>query len=236
MLSVYLVHLIGFIVNGGGLFYDVFFISHNGEACWEYGGFPGKFKHLTFWNQILQTVYFGYSILNDLFGSNLDPSDNQNNRSSLQKFRDAVSASVVFPIGTFVVIAFWALYAVDRELVFPKALDAIIPTWLNHIMHSTVIVFLLFEKFFIYIDHPSRSKGLMGTVLFASIYQAWILWIAFYADIWVYPVLQVLGLAGRAAFIGGCWLTLMPIYLLGERITYAIWGAPSSPKDFKKRV
>ena len=34
----------------------------------------------------------------------------------------------------FVVATFWVLYAVDRELVYPKALDAIIPTWLNHIM------------------------------------------------------------------------------------------------------
>jgi len=28
------------------------------------------------------------------------------------------------------------IYAVDRELVYPKRLDAIIPTWLNHVMVS----------------------------------------------------------------------------------------------------
>lgn len=31
---------------------------------------------------------------------------------------------------------FWLIYAVDRELVYPKQLDAIIPMWLNHVMVS----------------------------------------------------------------------------------------------------
>ena len=34
----------------------------------------------------------------------------------------------------FVVVTFWGLYAVDRELVFPKHLDKIVPMWLNHVM------------------------------------------------------------------------------------------------------
>ena len=28
------------------------------------------------------------------------------------------------------------IYAVDRELVYPKHLDALIPQWLNHVMVS----------------------------------------------------------------------------------------------------
>ena len=31
-------------------------------------------------------------------------------------------------------MTFWGIYAVDRELVYPKALDKLIPPWLNHIM------------------------------------------------------------------------------------------------------
>jgi len=29
--------------------------------------------------------------------------------------------------------SFWILYAVDRELVFPKRMDAIVPGWANHL-------------------------------------------------------------------------------------------------------
>lgn len=36
----------------------------------------------------------------------------------------------------FVVMTFWILYAVDRELVYPKHLDNIIPSWLNHMLVS----------------------------------------------------------------------------------------------------
>lgn len=36
----------------------------------------------------------------------------------------------------FVFTSFWSIYAYDRELVFPKVLDDIIPTWLNHAMVS----------------------------------------------------------------------------------------------------
>lgn len=34
----------------------------------------------------------------------------------------------------FVCLVFWMIYAVDRELVYPKVLDKFIPVWLNHVM------------------------------------------------------------------------------------------------------
>jgi len=34
---------------------------------------------------------------------------------------------------------FWMIYAVDRELVYPKILDKIIPSWLNHVMVSSLL-------------------------------------------------------------------------------------------------
>ena len=46
-------HVVGFAVNGGGLAWDVMYLSHDGESVWEYGGYGGKFKHITFWNQVL---------------------------------------------------------------------------------------------------------------------------------------------------------------------------------------
>ena len=45
-------HLVAFVVNGGGLIWDVLYLSVDGESVFEYGGYGGKFKHLTFWNQV----------------------------------------------------------------------------------------------------------------------------------------------------------------------------------------
>jgi len=44
-------------------------------------------------------MYFGYSVVNDIFGSNSLPSKDQTNshKSALQQFRDFIAASIVFP-------------------------------------------------------------------------------------------------------------------------------------------
>ena len=41
--------------------------------------------------------------------------------------------SIVF-LFQFVAATFWGIYLMDRELIFPRALDKIFPSWLNHIL------------------------------------------------------------------------------------------------------
>ena len=36
----------------------------------------------------------------------------------------------------FVSATFWGIYMIDRNLIFPVAMDAIIPPWLNHLLVS----------------------------------------------------------------------------------------------------
>jgi len=218
-ISVFIVHLVTFCVQSTGLYYDLYFVKPFG-ARQTYGG---RWKYMTFICMIIQTVYFGYSLLNDVFGSNLSPHLQQGHRSRLQKLRDVFFASVAFPLGVFVVLTFWGIYAVDRELVFPKALDGVIPAWLNHVMHTTVLPFLLVEKLIVYHHYPSRSKGIGLTVLLGLTYMLWVFWIAYYAGIWVYPVLQVLSWPGRLLFLGGLWIFMACIYIIGEKLNHALW-------------
>lgn len=61
----------------------------------------------------------------------------------------------------FVFTSFWSIYAYDRELVFPKVLDDIIPTWLNHAMVSLSLridkaasgIIALIHYYYYYIIH-----------------------------------------------------------------------------------
>ncbi|KAK2151971.1 hypothetical protein LSH36_344g04064, partial [Paralvinella palmiformis] len=193
--------------NSCGLVYDILYQSQHGEGILQYRGYPGKFKYLTFWCEIIQTSFFGISLINSLVGSNLSPKESPDKRNSLQKIRDIFAAVIVFPIGSFVVLTFWILYAIDRELVFPKELDDLIPPWLNHVMSFSGCD-LCFEGT---MDH----KGSRG------IYR--ILWIAFSADLWVYPVLKVLSWPGRIGFLAGCWFILIVLYLIGEKFTALVW-------------
>lgn len=50
--------------------------------------------------------------------------------------RKQVCSESVWLVFQFVFSSFWSIYSYDRELVFPKALDDIIPTWLNHALVS----------------------------------------------------------------------------------------------------
>jgi len=60
----------------------------------------------------VQTSYFGFSIINDIFGSNTWPSEYRKDQNipTLQRFRDFIAASIVFP-GSLVTVAINALHA-----------------------------------------------------------------------------------------------------------------------------
>ncbi|KYQ90289.1 hypothetical protein DLAC_11750 [Tieghemostelium lacteum] len=40
---------------------------------------------------------------------------------------------------------FWSIYFVDRELIYPKYLDAIFPSYINHIQHTLPGIFAILE-------------------------------------------------------------------------------------------
>ncbi|KAK3087759.1 hypothetical protein FSP39_010246 [Pinctada imbricata] len=219
---------------------------------------------------IIQTLYFGVSLANDICGSNVRPSHKGQQRSKLQTWRDNMLATVVFPVGTFtvltfwgiyavdrdlvhprdldaivpnwlnhmqfVVLTFWGIYAVDRELVYPKKLDKIIPPWLNHVMHTTVLPFLLVDKFLVYHQYPSKKNGITTLMSFAGIYLAWILWIAYHANIWVYPILRVMTPVQRAVFIVLLLGFFISIYIVGEALNKFLWRKERAVLQKEKKM
>ncbi|XP_047489644.1 androgen-dependent TFPI-regulating protein-like [Penaeus chinensis] len=95
--------------------------------------FGGPFKFLTFWDMLVQFLYFVVAFSNDLFGSSVLDRKRQ---SLLQKFRDFSFATVVFFLGSMVSIVFWLLFNLNRDLIFPELFDAWFPSWLNHAIHT----------------------------------------------------------------------------------------------------
>ncbi|XP_050773768.1 uncharacterized protein LOC127031078 isoform X1 [Gopherus flavomarginatus] len=95
--------------------------------------YGGRWKYLTFINQILQTLLFGLCVIID-FAHMFIPATKKSVSSRLLPPRDFIFSVLVFPVGLFVAVTFWTLYAYDRELVYPKELDEINPPWLNHTM------------------------------------------------------------------------------------------------------
>ena len=213
------VHLVAFFVMAAGTWMDTQVIQFGWDS------YAGKWKYLTFWDLWLQTLYFGMCLSRDIIDWKKKSPGGRDHHSlqSLQKFIDQTHAMFVFPIGMFVVITFWAIYLFDRELIFPSYLDSIIPAWLNHIMHTFPLFFLLMDKWTVHHRYPSKRRGLLGALFFTSVYTFWILWLAFLKGIWVYPVLEVLELKQRFFFIGVLWMFVVSIYLLGESLTIFLW-------------
>ncbi|KAL4218023.1 hypothetical protein ACF0H5_022761 [Mactra antiquata] len=231
-----LFHFLAFILYAFTLFFNIRYIGNTDDpyyGLFTFKGYAGKFKYLTFICLIIQTVFFGLALVNDIWGTNVRPSEKGAKKCRLQQFMDTFLSSIAYPVGTFVVMTFWGIYAVDRELVYPKRLDKIIPLWLNHVEHTVVLPILLIEKFLVFHEYPRRRKGLFVMLAFASSYLLWILWVAYYADIWVYPILQVMESHQRAIFISIMMVFFVSIYILGESINRFLWRREMGVKNVK---
>lgn len=124
----------------------------------------------------------------------------------------------------FVGLTFWALFTVNRELVFPKILDKYFPVWLNHVMHTNIMIFILIEMIMNFRAYPKRKVGISILGVFMLCYLIWIHIIHNYSGHWVYPVLEVLNLPMRIVFFAALLVLVVFLYLLGEKLNNIIWS------------
>jgi hypothetical protein len=72
------------------------------------------------------------------------------------------------------VIAFWGVYIVDRNLVYPEIMDTVMSKLQNHLVHTLPGVGVLIEMYLI--EHKYSEcfiKGVVPTLIFASSYVSW---------------------------------------------------------------
>ncbi|XP_073826634.1 androgen-induced gene 1 protein-like isoform X4 [Musca autumnalis] len=216
-----LVHLTAAVQFGYAVSYDYTYVHFPQSANIMHNPFGGKFKYLTFLDAIIQTLYYTISLVNDFVGSNeVMPKKTP----LIRKIKDYMMTTFAFPIALNVGITFWGLYAVDRELVFPRVLDAVFPSWLNHIMHTNIVVFIVLEMFISFRSYPSRFKGLAGLSAFMLAYLVWLHVIKHYSGVWVYPVLEVLQLPQRIVFFIGSLVFTLGLYMFGEVVNNLVWS------------
>ena len=133
----------GVISFAWAMHYQIYRIEMPDNLAGNRNKFGGVAKYLTFLNMLLQFIFFNVAFLANFV-------------KSLRGVRDVMFASAAFPIGMFVGIVFWGLWAVDRELIFPKVLDQYFPAILNHCMHTTVFPLLLGQILLVKHNFPSR--------------------------------------------------------------------------------
>ncbi|KFV58761.1 Androgen-dependent TFPI-regulating protein, partial [Gavia stellata] len=167
----------------------------------------------------LQAVFYGVSFLADV----LRLIKKLRCAKCVISSRDLLFSVLAFPVSTFVSISFWTLYTYNRELVYPKSLDGVIPFWLNHAMHTAVLPFAVLEILATPHRYPAKKKALILLGFVAFLYISWVLWIYSETGEWVYPLFALFSPAGLAAFFTGSLAVIVSFYNFGEFLNRMIW-------------
>ncbi|XP_014205057.1 androgen-induced gene 1 protein-like [Copidosoma floridanum] len=196
-----------------------------------HNAYGGKFKFLTFWNAIAQTIFFLLCMLNDIFGTN---SVNPKKRPFIRQFKDYFYAAIGYPVS---MVSQQLLMFIDRELVLPKALDPYFPWWLNHLMHTMIMITTVLEMLMAPRQYPKRSKGLGGLAFFMLAYLSWMHFVWYKSGVWAYPIIEILTVPLRVAFYLTILTLVTGLYFIGETVDRLIWGkiAKSVEKSGKKK-
>ncbi|XP_039952511.1 androgen-induced gene 1 protein isoform X2 [Bactrocera neohumeralis] len=221
-----IIHLFALGQFAYGLFYNKFEIQRSAKLATSPSrrlvpeDFGQKVKFFTYWSLIIQTIYYVISLINDFVGTNeVAPK----RTPTIRKVKDYLMSAFAFPVALNVGITFWTLYAIDRELVLPRVLDPVFPSWLNHVLHTNVVVFMVLELFTSFRAYPKRSRGLAGLSAFTVSYLIWLHVVKHYSGFWVYPVLEVLQLPQRIIFFAAVVAFTLCLYLFGEFMNNIVW-------------
>ncbi|XP_014896437.1 androgen-dependent TFPI-regulating protein isoform X1 [Poecilia latipinna] len=179
--------------------------------------YGGPWKYLTFLNLLLQMTFFGLAAVNDL-----QPGEKA--ESLLNRWKDLLFSVFAFPVGTFVVVLFWTIFAYDRELVYPANIDAFFPPWINHAMHTLVLPVLLGEVLVQPHTYPQMRHALAALSVVGVAYLSWIVWVYLTVGVWVYPLLGHFSAAGLLGFFFFNMVVVTLLYLLGDRLNSQIWS------------
>lgn len=215
-----IVHALVFTVFASALYHNIANIFINGVT----NSYGGRFKFLTFINLLVSVLYYGLAVLSDVLiflGLVKRNKEAISDRLPITKCRDFIFGSLIFPLSFIVTCAFWGVMAVDSELMLPSNLRPMIPIhgFYNHAAHSAPLLLAFLEMYFVQHPHyPSRASGSFFFTVFCVAYLSWIMWIAHFANIWVYPVLKVLTWSGRAVFLGSAYLFGLCSFFLGFAI------------------
>ncbi|CAB02824.2 FAR-17a/AIG1-like protein [Caenorhabditis elegans] len=109
---------------------------------------------------------------------------------TIKEVVDFMHFTAMFPVAVILCGMFWGFYVYDSDLVMPAWVAEIVPSWLNHINHTYLIVFILLDSYYHKRDAPSNSTSWMISVVYVTFYFIIVLGVKYYNRMWVYPVLQ----------------------------------------------
>ena len=69
---------------------------------------------------------------------------------------------------------FWGIFFINRDFIYPKAFEEIIPSWHNHLVHTLPLIGVLIESLMTeHFYEKSIIRAYLPTILFSSAYLLW---------------------------------------------------------------
>ncbi|KAJ9601339.1 hypothetical protein L9F63_000477 [Diploptera punctata] len=180
-----------------------------------------KWRYFTGWNFTVQIIYFMTCVTEDimrLMKHTSVPND------WIRRVKDFIFTSLFFPGTLFVTLMFWIVYLIDRKLVCPVAVEVVVPSWINHSIHTVIIVVLVIEMRITRHRYSKRSLGLAALAIYLTAYDI-LFFNAFITDgAWIYPLYQVLNWFYRMLLLVTSTTTIFGFYILGECLSDKLVG------------
>lgn len=178
--------------------------------------FGGRLKFLTHINEWVQLGFFAIQLLADLSPGPF--------KKRLQRLADIVFTTIAFPLATFITVSFWGLYALDRKLIYPEVFDEIVPQYMNHFWHTTILLWVLCEVYLVHHHFPSTAWAAASVFVYGSAYNVWVVYIYISTEWWCYPFMNHLPLWGMAVFFASGMFLCLGLYLVGKWVAKVRWG------------
>lgn len=176
----------------------------------------GRFKFLSHINCWVQLGFFSIQLLADLSPGPF--------KTRLQRLSHLIFTTVALPMATLVTFIFWGLYAVDRKLIYPEVYDKVVPSYMNHFWHTTILVWVLCEVYLVHHHFPSTAWAAASVFVYGSAYNMWLVYIYVMTGWWVYPFMKHLPPYGMALFLSSAMFLGLGLYLLGKWVARLRWG------------
>ena len=212
-------HLAMVVFNSLLLYHSLNLIHDNAKTLDPRGEMPslgGRLKFLTHVNLWIQLAFFSVQLLTDLIPACY--------RKPFQNVMDIFFTCIVFPLAATVVIVFWPIFIMDRSLIFPEEYDKVFPVYINHMWHTTVLLWALFEIYLFHHHFPSVRTAATCVFAYCSGYCSWVVYIYIRTNWWCYEFMNLLSPVAMAVFFGSFLLLSVGMHLVGKRIAHARWG------------
>lgn len=118
--------------------------------------------------QALQIIYLHLAIFYNIL---IDKKAKPDLQIHLRNILRYANLSIITPVALYIIMIFWMIYTIDRDLVYPRLADEIISPYLNYSVHLLIIILPAMELFYQKsMEIPAFKIIIVCAVVFESIY------------------------------------------------------------------